>query len=41
VVLVFPDLNEVALAPGRYDSSPPFDIDFTFELFEAGWESAA
>jgi hypothetical protein len=32
VVLVFPDLSEVALAPGRYDSSPPFDIDFTFEL---------
>lgn len=39
-VLAFPHLSEVALAAGRYDSSPPFDIPFTFVLFEEGWESA-
>ena len=27
------------LAPGRYFSSPPFDIPFTFEVAEAGWET--
>lgn len=39
-VLDFPTQSEVALAPGRYSSAPPFDIPFTFELAAEGWESA-
>jgi hypothetical protein len=39
-VLVFPTASEQELAPGRYSSSPPFDIPFTFEVQAEGWESA-
>jgi hypothetical protein len=36
----FPTTSEVELAPGRYDSSPPFDFSFTFAIPEPGWNSA-
>ena len=36
----FPSHSEVALQPGRYTSSPPFDIPFTFAIPNSGWESA-
>ena len=39
-LLTFPDLSEQSLAPGRYSSSPPFDIPFTFEVPTEGWVSA-
>lgn len=35
----FPNRSEVALEPGLYRSSPPFDIPFTFRLPETGWET--
>jgi len=38
--LSFPTTSEIPLAPGRYRSSPPFDIPFTFEVPDSGWESA-
>ena len=34
----FPTTSREVLEPGRYSSSPPFDIPFTFEV-SAGWES--
>jgi hypothetical protein len=39
-VLAFPSQGELAMAPGRYDSSPPFVIEFTFRLPDEGWHSA-
>ena len=36
----FPATSEVPLAPGRYLSSPPFDIPFTFDVPDGAWESA-
>jgi hypothetical protein len=39
-ILAFPTVSEVDLAPGRYDSSPPFDLAFSFEIPEDGWHSA-
>jgi hypothetical protein len=38
--LVFPTISAVPLIPGRYLSAPPFDIPFTFEIPDPGWESA-
>lgn len=38
--LAFPEVSGVALAPGVYDGSPPFAIDFTFEIPDEGWSSA-
>ena len=38
--MAFPRLSEVDLMPGRYSSSPPFDIPFTFEIPDVGWVSA-
>jgi hypothetical protein len=38
--LAFPTTSEVELMPGRYSSSPPFDIEFTFEIPGPGWFSA-
>jgi hypothetical protein len=38
--LSFPATSEIPLMPGRYRSSPPFDIAFTFGIPDAGWESA-
>lgn len=35
----FPIVTGEGLAPGRYISSPPFDIAFTFEVPTTGWES--
>jgi hypothetical protein len=37
--LAFPATTGAVLAPGRYASSPPFDIPFTFEVPAGGWES--
>ena len=39
-LLPFPAMSEVELVPGRYDSSPPFDYDFTFAIPEPGWHTA-
>ena len=38
-VLPLPDDFAVELAPGRYSSSPPFELLFTFEVLEAGWRA--
>lgn len=35
----FPTVTGQVLAAGRYASSPPFDIRFTFEVPATGWES--
>ena len=35
----FPTTGGEPLAIGRYDSSPPFDLAFTFAIHEVGWES--
>ena len=35
----FPTDDGVGLEPGRYASAPPFDVAFTFEVDDAGWES--
>jgi hypothetical protein len=37
--LAFPTTTGEVLAAGRYASSPPFDIPFTFEVPAGGWES--
>jgi hypothetical protein len=37
--LAFPTTFGVTLAPGRYSSSPPFDIAFTFEIRDQAWRS--
>ena len=39
-VLRWPQASGIDLEPGRYASSPPFDVAFTFEVSEDGWESA-
>jgi hypothetical protein len=39
-ILAFPTVSEVGLAPGRYESSPPFDAAFTFVVPDEGWHSA-
>ena len=39
-VRAFPTASMEDLAPGRYDSSPPFDLVFTFEISDEGWHSA-
>jgi hypothetical protein len=39
LALRFPSASEIGLAPGRYRSSPPFDLSFTFDIPEAGWQS--
>ena len=36
-VLAFPTVSTEDLVPGRYDSAPPFDLAFTFEIPERGW----
>ena len=38
--LRWPQASGIALEPGRYASSPPFDVAFTFEVAQDGWESA-
>ncbi len=38
-VLLLPTTFAVALEPGTYWSSPPFELGFTFEIPEAGWVS--
>jgi hypothetical protein len=38
-VLTIPSTLGIALQPGRYSSSPPFDRAFTFRVAEAGWET--
>jgi hypothetical protein len=30
--------DPVELLPGRYFSSPPFDLPFTFEIADSGWQ---
>ena len=35
----FPTTSGEELTAGRYDSSPPFDIPFTFDVPAGGWES--
>ena len=35
----FPTIFGAELAPGRYSSSPPFDIPFRFDITETGWKS--
>ena len=35
----FPTTFGAELAPGRYSSSPPFDVAFTFEIPDPGWTS--
>ena len=35
----FPTTSGEALATGRYDGSPPFDLALTFAINEDGWES--
>ena len=37
--LPFPTADGQELDLGTYVSSPPFDVDFTFEIAEPGWES--
>ena len=37
--LAFPRTTGEVLAAGRYASTPPFDIPFTFEVPADGWES--
>lgn len=39
-MLVFPDLSEQPLSPGRYSSAPPFGLEFTFEVIGEDWVSA-
>jgi hypothetical protein len=39
-ILAFPTVSDVDLEPVRYNSSPPFDLSFTFEIPEDGWHSA-
>jgi hypothetical protein len=39
-VLDWPTDSAVALAPGRYSSSPPFDVPFTIDIPGHGWGSA-
>lgn len=39
-VLDWPTDSAVALAPGRYSSSPPFDVPFTIDIPDQGWGSA-
>jgi hypothetical protein len=39
LALRFPSASEIGLAPGRYRSSPPFDLSFTFDVPEAGWQT--
>ncbi len=39
-IRAFPSVSEQDLVPGRYDSSPPFDLAFTFEIPDEGWNSA-
>lgn len=34
--LAIPELSEVALTAGRYDSSAPFDVPFTTKLLDDG-----
>src|SRR5262245_23244267 len=36
----FPDQTGDPLAPGVYDSSPPFALHFTFEIPDEGWHAA-
>ena len=36
----WPQASGIDLERGRYASSPPFDVAFTFEVTEVGWESA-
>jgi hypothetical protein len=38
-VLLLPTTFAVALEPGTYWSSPPFDLGFAFEIPEPGWVS--
>jgi hypothetical protein len=38
--LAFPSLSEVPLPPGRYWCTPPFGIDFVFDVIGEDWESA-
>jgi hypothetical protein len=35
----FPTTSGEVLVPGRYDSQPPFNIPFTFDVPAGGWES--
>jgi hypothetical protein len=35
--LPFPTAFAAELVPGRYSSSPPFDLPFTFQVAEVGW----
>jgi hypothetical protein len=37
--LRFPSASQIDLEPGRYRSSPPFDVGFTFDIPHAGWET--
>jgi hypothetical protein len=38
-IMAFPRQSAITLEPGRYRSSPPFDVPFTFELDDSGWET--
>ena len=37
--IAFPTTTGDVLVPGRYDSQPPFNIPFTFDVPAGGWES--
>ena len=37
--IAFPTTTGEVLVPGRYDSQPPFNIPFTFDVPAGGWES--
>lgn len=37
--LRFPSASQIDLEPGRYRSAPPFDVSFTFDIPQAGWET--
>src|SRR5688500_6749680 len=39
-VLNWPTDSAIALTPGRYSSSPPFDIPFTIDIPAGDWGSA-
>lgn len=38
-LLAFPDRSEARLELGRYRSQPPFDVPFTFDVPDEGWET--
>jgi hypothetical protein len=39
-ILAWPTDSAVALVPGTYSSSPPFDVPFTIDIRGQGWGSA-